>query len=278
MKFGGPVFGTFNNPDQWIQKLKEKGFTAAYSPVEIEITDVSIIKGYREAAEKNGITIAEVGAWSNPLSPIPSEKKEALEKCKRALWQAEELGANCCINIAGSRGEKWDGPCEKDLTEETFEMIVESVRDIIDDVKPKKTYYCLETMPWMYPNSTESYLNLIRAIDRPAFAVHFDPVNLINSPTNYFSNKEIINEFIQKLGPYIKSCHAKDIILGNKLTTYLHEVRPGKGNLDYKIFLSKIDRLNKEIPVMLEHLPDEKEYDRAAEHIRMVAAGQGIMI
>ena len=59
-------------------------------------------------------------------------------------------------------------------------------------------------MPWVYPYSTETYLELIEAIDRPQFAVHFDPVNMITSPYLYYHNGRFLRDFIRKLGPYIK--------------------------------------------------------------------------
>ena len=49
-------------------------------------------------------------------------------------------------------------------------MIVETTRQIIDAVKPTRTYYTLETMPWAYPDSARSYAQLLEAIDRPRLA------------------------------------------------------------------------------------------------------------
>jgi len=69
----------------------------------------------------------------------------------------------------------------------------------------------------------------------------------------------------------IKSCHAKDIILRDNLTTHLDETRPGTGGLDYRAFLRELDTLDRNVPLMLEHLPKEEEYALAAAHIRSVA-------
>jgi sugar phosphate isomerase/epimerase len=123
----------------------------------------------------------------------------------------------------------------------------------------------------MYPDSTESYVKLIDAIDRPSFAVHFDPVNLICSPQRYFANAALVGEFIAVLGPRIKSVHAKDIILREHLTTHLDEVRPGLGALNYRNLLRGLSLLGSDLPLMLEHLPGEDEYKLAAGYIRNVA-------
>ena len=157
-------------------------------------------------------------------------------------------------------------------------MIVDLVRDIIDSAAPKRTFYTLETMPWMFPNSVDSYLELIRAIDRKHFAVHFDPVNLVCSPQIYFRNGDLIRDFIKRLGSRIKSCHAKDIILRDGLTVHLDEARPGTGALDYRAFLSGIHGLGGDIPIMLEHLPGAAEYAAAAVYIRKTASKMGISL
>lgn len=270
MRLGGPLFKKYETPDQWVGAVHALGYRAAFCPVATD-TPPDLIRAYASAAAEADIVIAEVGAWSNPLSPDEAARKTALVKCKTGLALAEEIGARCCVNIAGSKGAKWDGPCQEDLTDETFGMIVEVVRDIIDDVRPQRSCYALETMPWMYPDSADSYLRLIHAINRKAFAVHFDPVNLICSPQLYFRNGEVIRDFIARLGPHIRSCHAKDILLQDRLTVHLDEVRPGNGALDYRAYLSGLAKLDGDIPLMLEHLPNAEEYGAAAMHIRQVA-------
>ncbi len=275
MRLGGPTFGDFSDPEKWITVLQASGYSAAYCPVTADAGD-DVIRACTEAARKADIVIAEVGAWSNPLSPNEDERRSALEKCRTHLALADRIGALCCVNISGSRGEQWDGPHPLNLTDETFGTIVELVRGIIDDVKPTRTFYTLETMPWMYPDSVESYLRLIEAIDRPRFAVHFDPVNLICSPQRYYTNGGLIRDFAQKLGPHIKSCHAKDVLLRPGFITHLDEVRPGLGGLDYGAFLRELGKLGSDIPVMLEHLATEDEYNSAAEYVRSVAKVHGI--
>jgi len=277
MRLGGPIFTKTDNPVAWAQAVAVSGYRAAYCPVAPD-ADNSTTQAYAAAACKADIVIAEVGAWSNPLSSDAATAKAAIEKCKASLAMADRIGARCCVNIAGSRGEKWDGPAAADLTEETFDMIVTIVRDIVDTVKPTRSFYTLETMPWMYPDSADAYLRLIKAIDRKAFAVHLDPVNLVSCPRRYFTNGRLIEECVAKLGPYIKSCHAKDILLRQNLTVHLDEVRPGQGNLDYPAFLRSLSRLDADLPLMLEHLPNEQEYRAAAAYIREVARREGIAL
>ncbi len=275
MRLGGPVLEQYNDPQEWARAVRTLGYSAARCPVDSAADDEAVASFARAAAEHD-IVIAEIGAWRNPLDPDGSARRSAVEFCKVQLDLAERIGCCCCVSIGGSRGEQWDGPHPDNLTAETFVMVVDTAREIIDAVKPKRTFYTLETMPWMLPDSPQSYLDLIRAIDRPAFGAHLDPVNMICSPQRYFNNAGFIRECFDLLGPHIKSCHAKDISLSGKLTTHLDEVRVGLGALDYGVYLTELAKLGPDVPLMLEHLPTAEEYALAADHVRSVADSLGL--
>ena len=220
--------------------------------------------------------IAEIGAWSNPISPDDATRASAIERCKTRLELADRVGARCCVTLAGSRSETWDGPHPDNLSRETFALIVDTVREIIDAVGPTRTFFTLEPMPWTLPDSPDSYLELLHAIERPRFAVHLDPTNLINSPAKYFDNAGLLRECFAKLGPYIKCCHAKDVTLGAELPVHLAEARPGLGTLDYRVLLTEMDRLDPDTPILVEHLTTDEEYRAATAHIRSVADSLGV--
>lgn len=277
MRLGGPVFAEFTGPDDWLAAVAAAGYRAVYCPARYGAED-DLADAYRKAAERAGLTIAEVGAWCNPLSQDQAERQRSLEHCKQQLALADRVGARCCVNISGSRGEQWDGPDPRNFTDETFEMIVASVREIIDAVQPTRTYYTLETMPWMYPDSADSYLGLLRAVDRSRFGVHLDPVNLICSPQRYWGSAALLRECFAKLGPHIRSCHAKDVVMQNGFIAHIDEVRPGTGELDYRVYLRELSRLDDDVPLMLEHLPTPEAYAQAAAYIRGIAQQIGVSL
>ncbi len=273
MRLCGPTFNKPTNPEEWIAGVRDAGYSAGRPPVDIH-TDDATLETYLAAARKEKIVIAEVGAWSNPIDPDPEKAKAALEKCITHLALAERLGARCCVNITGSRdAEKWDAPHPENFSQETFDMIVETTRIIVDAVKPKRTFYTLETMPWIFPSSPDEYLDLIKAIDRPGVAVHLDPVNMINTPARAYRTADFLRECFAKLGSLIKSCHAKDITIQKKLTVHLDECRPGLGLLDYRTFVRELSKLDPNTTLHLEHMREE-DYPHAAAHIRSVAAAE----
>ncbi len=268
MRLGGPILEKTHSPDEWIAAVKQRGYRAAYCP--LAEPDAALSAAYAKAAKQADIVIAEVGAWSNPISVDATERDKAIALNQRKLALADEIGARCCVNIAGSRGPAWNGPYADNLSEDTFDLIVQTVRGIIDAVKPTRTFYTLETMQWVFPETADSYVRLIKAIDRPQFAAHLDPANLISSPQLYFGSGALIRECFKKLGPYIKSCHAKDLRMTAEAGLHIYEVQPGLGEMDYRAFISELAKLDPDTPLMLEHLQTEAEYAAGAAYVRGV--------
>jgi sugar phosphate isomerase/epimerase len=278
MRLGGGIVKEYKNPEQWISLVKELGYSAVISPINSGASKEEIA-AYKDIAKQNDVTIAEVGAWSNPISPDDETRKKALQYIKNQLAFADEIGALCCVNICGSRGEVWDGFYSDNYTEETYALIIDSVREIIDTVKPVNTFYTLEPMPWMHPDSPEDYLQMIKDVDRPAFAVHLDYANMINSVERYKNITAFITHCYKLLGPYIKSIHAKDVLLANfKLPCNINEVAPGQGIIDHGVVLRLTQELSDDMPLMTEHLSTHEQYYDAAAFIRKIGEQEGINI
>ncbi len=276
MRLGGPIYDSFQTPRQWAQANRDAGWRAVYCPLKPDADDATC-RDYAEAARQADLVIAEVGAWrNNTLSPDDAQRRQAIDNCAAHLDLAERIGARCCVNIAGSRGEPWNGWHMDNFSKATFDLLVESLRAIIDAVKPRRACYGLEMKPWVFPDSAEQYLDLIDAVDRPAFCVHLDPVNIISSPARLYDNGRIIRHLLRTLGPHIRSIHVKDVTMSQKQLVHIDECRPGTGHLDLAMLIREADRLPADTPFMMEHLPNAEEYGLAAEHLRGVARKEGI--
>ena len=278
MKLGGSIAAPFEGAERWGELLKRSRFAAVTCPVNCEAPEATVA-GVLWEAQRLGVTIAEVGVWKNPLSPDAVERAAALKYAKGQLAFADEIGVPCCVNIVGSRGARWDGAYPDNYSEETYRAIVASIRDIIDSVRPKRAFYTIEPMPWMAPDGPDEYLQLIRDVDREQFAVHLDFVNMISSARRFLFAEDFIEECFEKLGPFTKSCHAKDVRLEQPFTTMLREVAPGDGALDYAKVLRAADRLMPaDMPFLLEHMQTDGEYAVAYEFVARVAAEAGVPI
>lgn len=268
MRLGGPILQKSLAPDAWVQALQQRGYRAAYCP--LSEPDAALSADYARAAQQADIVIAEVGAWSNSISPDESTRRAAIALNQSRLALADAIGARCCVDYAGSRHPTDMAPHPSNLTDDTFDLIVQTTREIIDAVKPKRAFYTLEVMQWVFPDTVDNYLKLIHAIDRPQFAAHLDPVNFITSPRLYYQNGALIRDAFRQLGPYIKSCHAKGLLFVREMGLHMYEVRPGLGALDYPTFLAELSKLDADMPLMMEHLDNDEDYAAAAQFIRSV--------
>jgi len=279
MRLGAPVFTDTRDPEIFVLEHVRKGYRAAYCPDWINAdTDGALCGCFKKALEKNDIVLAEVGIWRNVMSRNPDEAKAAFEHSVRRLATAEELGACCAVNIVGSWNEQyWDGPHEAHYKQDFFDAAVEAARRVIDDVKPKRTKMGFEILPCQFIDCAEEYMRFIRAIDREAAGIHYDPANSISSPRLLYNNAEFFKNEFKIFGSAVCSIHLKDLRLNPKeFTVNMQEAVIGKGQIDYINLLRLIDALPPDTPGMLEHLSTESLYDEAASSVRTLAKKAGI--
>jgi sugar phosphate isomerase/epimerase len=273
MRLGGFFEEKYNSPSEWIEILHGKGYRAAYAPFRpapgSAFPAEKEVLAYARAAEQADIVIAEVGAWGrNYVSEDARLRRLAVEESIRLLEMAEALGARCLVNSAG-----WREDPAQNFSPRTFDLIVETAQTILDAVKPARTSFTLELVPDIFPYSCDSYVDLLRAVDRKGFGVHFDLANITVSPYLCYHNAELIQDCVDKLGPHIKSCHAKDVVVRKGMVVHIDETRPGLGCLDYTALIRALGRLDPDMPLMLEHLENNQEYQLAADYILSCAAG-----
>jgi sugar phosphate isomerase/epimerase len=278
VRLGGPVFLRSDDPAQLAHEHRRLGYSAAYCPA-AKSTDTDRIRAIRDAFAAENVVIAEVGAWKNMLDPDAAARKSNLDYVIERLALADAVGARCCVDIAGSYNPKyWYGMNAKNLSREFFDRTVENSRHVIDMVKPERTRFTIEMMPWSLPDGPDSYVELIRAVDRRSFGVHLDICNVINSPSRFYNNRAVIEECFRKLGQWVVSCHAKDLAWIPEYNVHFAETIPGRGEIDYATYLRELARLPVDAPLMLEHLKSAEEYDEGRAYIRRVAAQEGIGI
>ena len=255
---------------------RERGLSAAYCP-QVAVADHERIRDIREAFAGEGVLLAEVGGWRNMLHPDAAEATRERQRMAEYLAIADEVGALCAITCIGSPGGPGQGSHDAfNFTPEAFDAAVENARWLIDTVKPKRARFVYEIYPFSVADSPANIRRLLDAVDRPRFAAHMDLVNLVNCPRLYYDNASLARECVRLFGDRIVSAHAKDLAMQEEVSVIMHEVCPGDGAIDYRTYLRVLHELPQVVPLMLEHLPTQSEYDRGADYIRQLAAAEEI--
>lgn len=116
IRFGAPVFlsenersgcageshgSSANDPEALARAAKAKGYTAVYAP-KIPISDTARIHTVRDVFKRSDIIIAEVGYWDNLVDTDDTARAKNRTAMTEALALAEELHAQCAVDIFGS--------------------------------------------------------------------------------------------------------------------------------------------------------------------------------
>ena len=198
---GAEVFLDASDPEALAREHVRLGYRAAVCP-DVSIDDTDRLAAIREAFARHGVLIAEVWAWRNIQTPDAAARKDNIAYVVHQLAVADAVGARCCVDVAGSfDGATLSGPHPRNLSREFFDATVDTCRAIIDAVKPTRSFLTLEMKGWNLPDGPDAYLQLLRAIDRKAFAVHMDVFNAINSPYRFYGSGDFIRECFRLLGP-----------------------------------------------------------------------------
>ena len=272
MRLGAPV-GNWNTLEEWAQLHIEKGYGAAYCPIDANADDRTC-EELKNVCQRHDLVLSEVGAWCNPFDAQKGE--ENIQYIIGQLRLADKIGARCCVNISGSLSPIWDGPHVENLTQRTFDAIVKTTQRIIDEAAPQNAAFALEPMPWMYPTDANSMEQLLKAVNRKQFHVHVDMCNMINSYEKTLQTGALTRDFFARFGNKIGSVHLKDtIVTPCHLTLHIDEAIPGQGIFDHGALLQECAKLP-DVPVMLEHLASLAEYDEARIHVEKVARENGL--
>ncbi len=275
------------DPEAYVRSYVDAGYRAVYMP-NIRIEDTDEVRALGSAVADAGLILGEAGAWKNLIAFDPAERQANLDYAVHQLALADELGVIACVayhGTIGHAGDAWKlsdnydyGPHPDNVSDAGFQRAVDTARYVIDAVQPKRTRFSLEMVPWLVTGTAEGYLKLLKAIDRPQFAAHIDAANMIVSPQFYFDTGGMIRDAFRLLGPHIVSAHAKDIVMQGgpgRISFHMDEVVPGEGMLDYRVYLSELNRLGGVMPLFLEHF-DEAEFARGRDYIRKVGNEIGI--
>jgi sugar phosphate isomerase/epimerase len=274
IRLGAPIFLKSDDPGALAHEHRRLGYTAAQCPP-ATISDTARIEAIRKAYEAENVILAEVGAWVNILDPDADKRRKNMDYVIERMALADAVGARCCVDTAGSFSSQGSAD-PRNVSKEFFDATVENCRKVVDAVKPKRSRFTIEMMFASLPDGADSYVELLKAVDRKEFGVHMDVCNVLNSPTKYYNSGAVIDDLFRKLGPSVVSCHAKDLRIAAFRSLQFVEVVPGRGIVDYKAYLRNLAQTPLEAPLMMEHFANDDEYQEGARYIRKQGAEVGV--
>lgn len=238
------------------QRVRTLGFTGIFtrfgknSPHD---TPRASAQRLRDLLADHGVRLFQAtGYWQNLVTPDESRRQESVRTLQAALRLAGWMGARGIDTGPGSMST--DGPWfphPDNWTDTCRRQLVKSLKECAKAAEDNGVYLSLEGHQLVTLESAEVTKAILDEVESSWVRSDYDSANWITLKTVY-DTTWAINHHFDVLGHHIVSCHAKDIWIENRLTLHLQDGCPGKGRMDFKTLIRRMEALSPDYPVIAE--------------------------
>ena len=232
----------------------------------------------RDLLADHGLRIYQAtGYWQPLIHPDEAERRQAVRVLQQALKIAGDLGARGIDTGPGSLNSTgpWN-PHPENWNLESRQQLIKSLRESAPAAEDNQVYLSLEGHQLVVLENEQVTKEILDAVGSPWVRSDLDPANWITLKT-IFRTDEAIHQMFDVLSEHIVSGHAKDVTITNAHTLHLPTTSVGKGMLDFKTYLRRMEDLNPDYPLIVEG-SSEAELPEASTFLHRTAQELGIDI
>lgn len=232
----------------------------------------------RDLLADHGLRIYQsTGYWQPLIHPDEAERRQAVRVLQQALKIAGDLGARGIDTGPGSLNSTgpWN-PHPENWNLESRQQLIKSLKESAPAAEDNQVYLSLEGHQLVVLENEQVTKEILDAVGSPWVRSDLDPANWITLKT-IFRTDEAIHQMFDVLSEHIVSGHAKDITITNAHTLHLPTTSVGKGMLDFKTYLRRMEDLNPDYPLIVEG-SSEAELPEASTFLHRTAQELGIDI
>jgi sugar phosphate isomerase/epimerase len=208
---------------------------------------------YRDA----GIEIHSLGVYTNLIHPVEAERKANLAFFEAMMAVGGQMNVRTFITEAGHYHDpKATVPVE--FQDAVWTQMVATGRQLAEMAAKHDAKVLMEPAHWSFFTSAKRLRTYLEAVNSPRIRALLDAANIIEVND--------LDEMFRQLTPWIDCIHAKD----RKLHVQ-RGVAAGKGDIDYKQFVSLAAKHTPNAPLVLEYV-GTKDYKDALAHLRRAMA------
>jgi len=271
------------NPAEQVEKIRKLGYSAVEAVYNRwRMMNDSEVRELKVALTQYDLLFYTVHVWDNIIHPDPATRAMVHREYLEAIDMAEQMGMDFILVHTGSRADgKPNAAHPLNWTEETWQMSVDALKQVIADSSGSKVQLAVEAINSNNLNTPAAHVRLREDVGSERLKATLDPTNMIH-PGTVFRSAELINQCFDLLGEDIMYAHAKDIRWASMLPG-LEWVIPGHGEIDYEVYLTHLSRLSSSRPLMMEFLnrgdyQGEDQYPIGKKFIEDTAARLGVKI
>lgn len=265
------------------RRIRELGFNTVQLDLIFEDMDLSTENinrqnciRIRDTFRAHDLPMSCISSYTNVLEPDLDQRKANLERLRRIIVHAHDLGSPYVPVETGTFNSESEWlPHPRNQTEEGYAECLDIIGELVGFCREHGAVFVIEAFVNNVIGSMERTLRLFADINDPQH------LGLAMDPCNYFDVHNIgqmdatLNTMFDSLASHIRFAHAKDVKLidqdkGVQLAevyaTEGHAFRgagrieqpaAGLGQLNYDLYLQRLGRSHPNLPIIIEHLEEE---------------------
>ena len=220
----------------------------------------------RQAFDEQSIEIVELGTYLNFLTPRDDEARRNSDRLRLAFEAGAILNCDHAVTYAGSRHpdpERPFAPHPDNWTDATWDLFVQRVWALLDEVEDVGVRLCFEPHPATTLNTLDSLVGLVADVATVRVRVALDPAALFGAEAAAQPVRALAEVFAT-LADSIAVARATDVRLVESGDEPLVEPAPlGEGILDYATYLKLITALELDTPIIVPPQESDAAYRKA---------------
>ena len=211
----------------------------------------------RDVMAKQGINIAVLGCYINPIHPDPIIKEQSLLRFEEHLRFARDFGCAIVGTETGSRNADCTYHSDSQ-SEDAFLELVDSVKRLARTAEKYGTIVGIEGVA--HHHVVHTYAKMVRMlelVDSPNVQVIYDPVNFF--PLDQCDQQEsLMDQAFALFGERIVAIHSKDFVLNDGLKA--GDLPSGTGLMKHQHLFDLLKKHKPHVHIILESTnPDNVE-------------------
>jgi sugar phosphate isomerase/epimerase len=262
------------------KRIKDLRFSGCFTRFTDDPFELQPAKAHRvrDILADHGLSLYQSIVRRPPLHhPDESVRKESVKTLAAVLRMNKELGARESHTAPGSLNPKgaWT-PHPYNWTEQAKDQLIKSLRELAPVAEDCGVYVGMEGHVIVTLNSAQTMADVLNAVGSKWIRCAWDAVNWITLDTIY-DTTTAVQRMGDALGTLPVSAHAKDVVIEDRLVTHISEVPAGLGLLDYDVFMTRLEAIDPDLPLVVEHCTAD-ELPRIGDFLHSKAADLGITI
>ncbi|MCZ6676689.1 MAG: sugar phosphate isomerase/epimerase [Candidatus Poribacteria bacterium] len=228
------------------------GLASAGLPELPEHIDPELCDSIRKEMDARNITMAAISGTYNMIHPDKKQRADGLRKLRVLASACDRLGTSVITLCTGTRDPKsmWRRHPEND-SPAAWKDLVASMRQAVQIAEECRVTLAFEPEVANVVDSANKARRLLDEMGSPYLKVVIDGANIFHTG-ELPRMRDILDEAFSLLGADIALAHAKDLDRDGEAG----HLAAGEGLLDYDHYLSLLDTIGFDVPVILHGLSE----------------------